>query len=68
MRIFPSDFVIENKRRLNIECPECKKRDLIIRQNTENQTFFLGCTQYPECRHAEPFQIEAKGQKIWGFS
>ena len=67
MRILPPDFIVENKRRLNVECPECKKGNLIIRQNTENQRFFLGCTQYPECRYAEPFQVESKDQKIWKF-
>jgi len=67
MRIFPSDFVVENKKRLNDECPECKKGNLIIRQNTENHNFFLGCTMYPDCRHAEPFQVEAKEQKVWKF-
>lgn len=34
-------------------CPECG-RPLVERVNRQNNTTFLGCSNYPECRHTEP--------------
>jgi len=66
-RILPFDFIVENKKRLNVDCPECKKGNLIMRQNTENRTYFLGCTEYPNCRYTEFFVIESKDQMKFDF-
>jgi len=62
MREFPENFVVEKNKKLNAICPVCKKGNLIIRQNSENQKYFLGCTEYPDCKHAERFTIESKNQ------
>ena len=36
------------------ECPRCG-RPTIVRQNSENQGFFLGCASFPKCRWTGPF-------------
>lgn len=39
-------------------CPDCRGGDLIIRYGRWGK--FIGCTNYPECRHTEP-HLERKG-------
>ena len=36
------------------KCPRCG-RPAIVRQNGEDQGFFLGCTSFPKCRWTGPF-------------
>jgi len=35
-------------------CPECANGQLIERENSQNGSHFLGCSNYPACRHTEP--------------
>lgn len=37
------------------DCPECGGA-LVIRDGEYGE--FIGCTQYPECRHTEPFDLQ----------
>lgn len=62
MIILPKEFELKNKADTNRTCPECKIGRLICRQNTENGRFFVGCTEYPSCKHSEAVQIESKDQ------
>ena len=32
-------------------CPECSDGKLEIRRNHQQETWFYGCTNYPQCRH-----------------
>lgn len=32
-----------------VECPRCKKGRLVVRKNEENNRYFLGCSNYPQC-------------------
>lgn len=34
-------------------CPKCSAA-LFVRQNSETQEEFLGCSRFPDCRHTEP--------------
>ena len=36
------------------KCPRCG-RPTIVRQNSEEQGFFLGCASFPKCRWTRPF-------------
>ena len=38
-------------------CPKCGE-GLTIRVNGETQEEFLGCSQYPECKHTEPVPMD----------
>lgn len=38
-----------NEKLSNTHCPYCKTGYLVIRQNSEKQNQFLGCTHYPSC-------------------
>ena len=44
-------------------CPDCAQ-PLVVRTNEAMGVDFLGCSQYPECRHTEPLpaDIEARRQ------
>ena len=66
MITFPHDFVPENKKRTGKLCPDCKS-ELVVRLNSENGSFFLGCTGYPDCRHAERFEVESQDQMKFKF-
>ena len=33
----------------NPNCPECQKGYLILRENTNNGSMFLGCSNFPQC-------------------
>ena len=57
MKILSKEY-LQNKKRTNFKCEECKTGYLIVRQNTENEQFFMGCSNYPECRYTEKFRIE----------
>lgn len=45
-------MVAEPQGKILKPCPECG-RDLVVRRNRQNDSEFLGCTGYPECRHTE---------------
>ena len=52
--LISTDSVQKNEtKKLNLsqkpECPKCKKGFLEIRINTQNNTEFLGCSNYPHC-------------------
>jgi hypothetical protein len=34
---------------IDITCPICKKRSLVLRKNRRDQRVFLGCSSYPGC-------------------
>jgi hypothetical protein len=38
-----------------VKCPRCGK-PTVVRQNSEDQGFFLGCTGFPTCRWTQPFE------------
>ena len=46
-------------------CPDCGAV-LIVRKNRENESFFLGCGDYPNCRHTENID-EAMYLDILGY-
>jgi len=55
-----------------IHCGNCKDEGrgistMIIRENSENASLFLGCRNYPTCRHTMPipeeYKMRAAGQK-----
>ncbi|HUH11811.1 MAG TPA: type I DNA topoisomerase [Longimicrobiales bacterium] len=43
------------------ECPECGK-EMVVRWNRYGR--FLGCSGYPECRHTQPLEGEAKREPV----
>ena len=49
-------------------CPDCAQ-PLVVRTNKAVGIDFLGCSQYPECRHTEPLpaDIEARRQGALGL-
>ena len=38
--------------KITMPCPECGL-PLVVRRNSLNDSEFLGCLGYPECRHTE---------------
>lgn len=62
MRTFPAGTEVFHGKRTSIPCPLCKAGTLMVRQNSHNAGLFLGCTQYPDCKHTEPFEIESVNQ------
>ncbi len=40
-------------------CPVCGA-PLVIRTNRETEEQFLGCSQYPNCKHSEPLPESMK--------
>ncbi len=50
--------------KITMACPDCG-RALVVRRNCHNDSEFLGCTGYPECRHTEPlpelYRLRASG-------
>ena len=38
-------------------CPECGS-DLVIRINSRANERFLGCEQWPECKHTQPLPLD----------
>lgn len=55
----PNEESIQN----NPNCPKCKKGILILRENLQNQSKFLGCSNYPMCDYAVGYEI-LKNKKI----
>lgn len=41
----------------SVECPECSTGYLIIREGSNGE--FLGCSNFPDCRHTENFDDAA---------
>lgn len=46
------------------ECPTCKKGKLVVKK-ARRWNYFLACTDYPTCKHAENIPWQATG---WGWS
>lgn len=55
-------------KRVAKSCPKCgPAHRLLIRTNSENGSQFLGCGNFPQCRHTEPIpesmKMELRGYK-----
>ncbi|MEF8847328.1 MAG: type I DNA topoisomerase [Candidatus Paceibacterota bacterium] len=53
-----------DKNKLNIECPECSKGEL-VQKRTKSGKVFYGCNQYPDCEFAvwdKPYTEEGEPQ------
>lgn len=67
----------QERPKIVIHCPACAAEGrgqalLVIRKNRENGSQFLGCSNYPMCRHTqelpEHVAMEAAGaQRLPGF-
>lgn len=65
---FPKCKYIEGKsmqpKKLEIikKCPDCKDGNLVVRKGwnkiKKQPSFFLGCTNYPKCRHIEEYNVD----------
>lgn len=57
--------LFKNGTESDVTCPDCKTK-LKVRTNRENGSQFLGCPNYPECRHTHPIPeswiMRAQGQ------
>jgi DNA helicase-4 len=68
----PSIFIDEIKKAVNVlkyfnsnertiqdnpNCPKCKKGVLVIRENLQNKSKFLGCSNYPMCDYATKYDV-----------
>ncbi len=40
--------------KLNIKCPECSKGELTIKYTPRFRSYFIACTNYPECKKTFP--------------
>lgn len=52
-----TEFKIEKR------CPECG-RELLVRVNRQNDSEFLGCVGFPECRHTEALPESIRMQRL----
>ena len=43
-------------------CPKCGIGHLIVRKNSKNNNYFLGCSDFPICKYLENFIIEQDNQ------
>lgn len=65
---------LPNGTEVSIYCPDCQTpRKLVVRTNRMNDTQFLGCPNWPVCRHTKPipedFIMQALGAtSLPGFS
>lgn len=67
---FPKCRYIEGKseepKKLEIikKCPDCKDGNLVVRKGwnkvKKQVSYFLGCTNYPKCRHIEEYDPNKK--------
>ena len=39
-------------------CPKCTPDRLVVRVNGDTGEDFLGCENWPECRHTEPLPLD----------
>lgn len=39
---------------LTLRCPGCGTGHLLERENRQNGSRFMGCSEFPRCRHSEP--------------
>ncbi len=51
-----------DEHRPTIQCPKCLdagrgQQIMVVRTNEKNGSEFLGCPQYPKCRHSQPLPI-----------
>jgi len=59
MRILlPEDVVVG---RFVGDCPKCEW-DLVVLQNSKTEKFFIGCSNFPECKYTETFAIDHPNQ------
>lgn len=58
---------IKSGHNTHIHCPECGDGEMIVRQNRQTDEFFLGCSNYPSCKHSqnlpEELRLRALGQR-----
>jgi ssDNA-binding Zn-finger/Zn-ribbon topoisomerase 1 len=56
----------EDGKEAMITCPECGSPKLVVRTNTANGGQFLGCPNWPNCKHTqsipESWKMRATGQ------
>lgn len=58
-------FKLKDRSEVNRYCPDCRDEGrgavkLVVRTNSENGTQFLGCPNFPMCRHSEPIPEDVK--------
>lgn len=63
--------VAKGQARVTIPCPECG-HDLIVRLNGADGSRFLGCSEFPKCRHSQALpeymrMMEAGADQLPGF-
>ena len=64
---------IKNGTEVSITCPECENKPfpamvkLIVRTNSITDEQFLGCPNYPACRHTQPLS-ESIRMRLLGHS
>lgn len=39
-------------------CPRCAPDRMVVRRNGETGDEFLGCVNWPECKHTEPLPLD----------
>ncbi len=53
-------------KRLMVVCPDCDAPNLIVRTNRANDSQFLGCPNWPACKHTQAItqeiQMRLQGQ------
>lgn len=58
-------IIFKNNHETLIECPECQAK-LLIKTNNLTGHQFLGCPNYPDCRHTQripqEWKLRAQGQ------
>ena len=42
-----------------MNCPECGE-PMVVRKNSITEEDFLGCSQYPACKHTEPIPPDVR--------
>lgn len=57
--------------RITIACPDCG-HNLVVRTNSAEGSRFLGCADFPRCRHTQPLpayvsMLEAGAEMLPGF-
>ena len=69
----PVDKPLLDRSEVSKCCPECGTGSkLVVRTNSKDGSQFLGCPNYPECKHTEPIpqdirMIQAGAQRLPGF-
>jgi|GEM_PF-3492779 len=56
-RVTKEQYVMELKPKAIKKCPRCATGQLVIKTKDDN-TKFLGCVEYPHCKHTEPLPLD----------